>query len=478
MLTAFNISDLILAIIITPLLCALLSFKIFNKNSVVIINILSSLSNIILIGICFYFKKFDIEITLISQILPGIGAVFKTESFAVVFALTCNIIWLLNNIFSYSETKKNHVHEVQNFYGYSSLAFFAITAICLSHNLFMISVFYLVMIFSITKIIETDSFDISKRDSKSYIRTLLPMMVLFLSIAAFATYNTAGNLYFSGTPILKKLIDEKLISIILVLYILGISSITVTPFYRWFLNTSDKNFSHSSILVVSSLTGIFVLIKIFTGIFALDNLYIISQKSEYLKHLPWIFVLTILSCGALALTKNNLEKRVKYIIIASYACCVLGLTSFTESGLLAAEFGIISIAFSASALLFAIRAIKSNASLKYLGEIKGEGKIMPITFAVLSIAALSIIGLPPLSGAVFKFHLMNGIFENQFYFIFVIIVATTISAFCFAPVMFSAFNYKESRSDEVMEAPYSQLLAMVVCIIITLLLFIFPQYFV
>ncbi|MEI6468784.1 MAG: proton-conducting transporter membrane subunit, partial [Betaproteobacteria bacterium] len=70
----------------------------------------------------------------------------------------------------------------------------------------------------------------------------------------------------------------------------------------------------------------------------------------------------------------------------------------------------------------------------------GMGRVMPYTFAAFSVAAISIIGLPPTLGFLAKWDMLEGAVESeQFLFVVVIGLGTMLNTAYFLPIIYKAF---------------------------------------
>jgi multicomponent Na+:H+ antiporter subunit D len=107
---------------------------------------------------------------------------------------------------------------------------------------------------------------------------------------------------------------------------------------------------------------------------------------------------------------------------------------------------------------------------------------MPFTMGAFAIASLSMIGVPPVAGFVTKWYLLNGALSIHNIPILIVLMASTIlNAGYFAPITFKAFfqgrKGKWSRAD-IKEAPLTMVVPIVLAALISVVIGIFPQFFV
>ncbi|MEC8728086.1 MAG: proton-conducting transporter membrane subunit, partial [Pseudomonadota bacterium] len=96
---------------------------------------------------------------------------------------------------------------------------------------------------------------------------------------------------------------------------------------------------------------------------------------------------------------------------------------------IAAKGAALHIVMHASAkitLFFCAGAIYVSAHLNKVSQLDGLGYRMPMVFAAFFLAALSIIGIPPLGGSWSKFLLMAGAAENGMVLVILILAISSL----------------------------------------------------
>ena len=118
---------------------------------------------------------------------------------------------------------------------------------------------------------------------------------------------------------------------------------------------------------------------------------------------------------------------------------------------------------------------------KYVSQMEGLGKTMPITFAAFFIASLSVIGLPPTGGFLSKFYLVMGTMEaEKLPLLIVFLVSTILNAAYFMPIVFRAFfpRGKSARFqwNAIREAPMACLIPLCATATLTVAVFFCPGF--
>jgi multicomponent Na+:H+ antiporter subunit D len=92
---------------------------------------------------------------------------------------------------------------------------------------------------------------------------------------------------------------------------------------------------------------------------------------------------------------------------------------------------------------------------KKISEMNGLGRAMPFTFGAFALAALSMIGTPPVGGFISKLYLIVGALDAGSIGILVVLVASSLlNAAYFAPVVYHAFFSPPAAEDA--DHPYGE----------------------
>ena len=137
-------------------------------------------------------------------------------------------------------------------------------------------------------------------------------------------------------------------------------------------------------------------------------------------------------------------------------------------------------AFGKITLFFCAGAIYAVTHKTKISELDGIGKKMPFTMAAFSLAALSLIGIPPLGGFISKWYLAKGAIEaGEIPLIAVLVVSSILNACYFLPIVYKAFfkELPQGETAERNEAPIIMVVPLVLTAIGTLSLFFVPSLF-
>ncbi|MEM7042824.1 MAG: proton-conducting transporter membrane subunit, partial [Pseudomonadota bacterium] len=197
--------------------------------------------------------------------------------------------------------------------------------------------------------------------------------------------------------------------------------------------------------------GVFSVLKVAVYIFGIDLLS--STGASF--WLAYIAGATIIIASLVAMRKDNLKARLAYSTVSQLSYIVLGAMLATSAGAIGGAMHIAMHAFGKITLFFCAGAIMVATHKTEISQMHGLGRRMPLTFIAFGVAALSIIGLPPLGGAWSKWQLGLGAAETgQSILVAILMISSLLNVAYLIPVAVRAFmpvpttNEQEALSEQ------------------------------
>ncbi len=165
-----------------------------------------------------------------------------------------------------------------------------------------------------------------------------------------------------------------------------------------------------------------------------------------------------------AIAQDDVVRILAYSSISQIGYVILGATLLSNSGLAGGLLHILHHAVMKSTMLLAVGAVMYKTGKRNIRDYQGLGRKMPFTMAAFSIAALSMVGIPPLTGFVSKWFLLLGTVETKSYaFTFVILASSLLNAIYYLRLI----NYIHFKGDakgdvKIDEAPLAMLVPIVI----------------
>jgi len=179
----------------------------------------------------------------------------------------------------------------------------------------------------------------------------------------------------------------------------------VFPTYIWLPRASVAPTPVTALLhaVAVVKSGVFAVIRLTYGSYGTEVL----RGSACLNIALGFALFTVLFGAVMALKETHLKRRFAYSTVDNLSYILFGVLLLSGEGLSA---GLMHMAFHAEIKIlafFAAGAILHKTGKEFNREMDGMGRKMPVTFACLTVAALGLTGIPPLSGFVSKWLLLR-----------------------------------------------------------------------
>ena len=151
-------------------------------------------------------------------------------------------------------------------------------------------------------------------------------------------------------------------------------------------------------------------------------------------------MIAIIAGSILALTQDELKRRLAFSTVAQVGYIILGFGLVNTKGLTGTLFYLASHAVIKSSLFLAAGAMIAATGKQHINELAGIGRKMPITMAVFTIGSLGLVGIPLFSGFVGKWYLLLGSLEaGNMLAVAVIITGSVLCAAYLFPILRVAY---------------------------------------
>ncbi|MEM7440383.1 MAG: monovalent cation/H+ antiporter subunit D family protein [Pseudomonadota bacterium] len=181
--------------------------------------------------------------------------------------------------------------------------------------------------------------------------------------------------------------------------------------------------------------------------------------------LYWIIIpfalLAMFAASLIAVFQTNFKRMLAYSSIAQIGYMLLGMGMFNASGVTATMVHMFNHGITKAALFMAVGALVLRAGTTFYDSIRGMGKAMPLTSAVVVIGGLSLIGVPGTAGFVSKWVLVQAAFELGWWWMALLIVASSLLAVVYVWRVLEALYLGEPAEGAThQEAPMMMLVPM------------------
>lgn len=332
---------------------------------------------------------------------------FMADSLSFLVGLISIVLWTLASIYGIEYMHKGHAQVRYNIFSLLSLA--GMLGVVFTKNLFSLYMFFeLLSIASYVMVVHEETPE-AKSAGLTYI-------VIGISGGLFLLFSIIATYAITGTGDLSKigagLAGHPLMPYIFLGYLVGFGvKAGIFPVHIWLptahpVAPSPASAILSGVMIKAGAYGILRTVYAITGSSLVSSI-------PMGKTLLVIAVITMFFGSFMAIIQTDIKKLLAYSSIAQMGYIILGVSLLSPLGLIGAVIHIFHHAFMKGTLFLVAGAFIHQTGLRKLDDLRGIGRRMPLTMICFSMAALSMIGIPPFVGFISKWYLALGALQSE-----------------------------------------------------------------
>jgi multicomponent Na+:H+ antiporter subunit D len=416
------------------------------------------------------------------RLAPGADMAFRVDGLGMLFALVASFLYMVTSLYSIGYMRGLKEHGQTRFVAFFALAISATLGAAFSANLLTLYLFYEILSLATYPLVAHHQDEKSRISGRRYLTFILGTSIGLVLPAMIYCYHVTGTLEFSTQGIFTGQLSKPALTVLVLMFVFGFAKAGIMPFHSWLPAAMVAPTPVSALLhaVAVVKVGVFSIVRVVTGIFGVDLL----ASADLGGIILFLSATTILVGSCIALSQDELKRRLAFSTISQLSYIVFGVALLTPMGLLGGVIHIAMHAFGKITLFFCAGAIFVATGKKYISQMNGLGKRMPFTYAAFFIGALGVIGLPPSGGFFSKWTLIMGTLEaGHPVLMLVLLVSSFLNAFYFLPIVYKGFfssvqNQGPSGAATIQEAPLCCVIPLVITAVISVVLFFYPTVFV
>ncbi len=397
--------------------------------------------------------------TNLGTFVEGIDLVLRADALGMVFALVSSGLYVLTAVYSIGYMRGHHEPYQTRFFAMLCASVGAALGVAFAANIFVLLVFYEVLTLATYPLVAHDESAEARTSGYKYLAYALSggLAVFGGMVAVFVL---TGSVEFSrgGIEGLATVANEDpwFARAAFALLAGGFAvKAGVMPVHAWLPSAMVAPTPVSGLLhaVAVVKAGAFGVARTVIDVFGPETVAEIGMGVP----LATLAGATIIIASLFALRQDNLKARLAYSTIAQLSYIVLGLSLLTPMALTGGLLHIPAHAFAKLTLFLCAGALYVQLDVKYISEMPGIARRMPVTMSAFSLAAFSMAGLPILAGFVSKWHIMwGGAQAGNLLVPAVLVTSGALNVAYFWPIIYTAFF--ETAADHggkpVLESPF------------------------
>jgi len=399
--------------VIVPFVFGIIMLFFWNKREMQrILNLIAStISLIVAIALCYYVWELGIQSVYIGSWQAPFGILFVADLLAVTMIVVSAIIGFTTSLYALGTMDKLREHF--GFYPLLQIMIMGINGSFITGDLFNLFVWFEVMLISSFALISLGGERKQLEGAIKYV-TLNLLSSSFFLIAVGLLYGMVGTL--NMADIAQKIVfveQQGMVTVVAMLFLIsfGIKS-ALFPLFFWLPASYHTPPSAISAIFAGMLTkvGVYALFRVFTLIFV--------NNIEFTHTILLIIATLTMFSGVLgAASQMEFRRVLSFHIISQIGYMILGLALYSPLAIAGGVFYIFHHIIVKTNLFYVsgvVNEIKGSYMLKNLG---GVLKLYPSLGFLFLIPAMSLGGIPPLSGFWAKFAVVKAGFESSEYFV-------------------------------------------------------------
>ncbi len=431
---------LLLAIVASSLLPGLIIFSLPEPmiRLRTTLNLAGALLKVILVVLLFLHllagRTAEFRLTL----LPEMDLLLRADALSLLFLSLSAVLWLVTTIYAigYLEGAPHR----SRFFGFFSLCVCATTGVALAGDLVTFVLFYELLTLSTYPLVVHRGTPVALRAGRIYLAyTLSGGVVLFAATVWLRAI--AGPLDFIPGGILSILpptLHPTLTLIFLLLMLsLGVKAALV-PLHSWLPTAMVAPAPVSALLhaVAVVKAGAFGIVRVVQDIYGTGLCTVLGVLSP----LALVAALTVIYGSVRALNQDDLKRRLAFSTVSQVSYIVLGIALAQPLALIGGLVHLVHQGLMKITLFFCAGNLAETLEIHKITAMDGVGRRLPATMTAFTIAALGMIGLPPLVGFVSKWYLgLGGLAGGQSWVILLLLSSSLLNACYFLPVIHRAW---------------------------------------
>ncbi len=376
--------------------------------------------------------------------MPNMDLVLRADAMTILFSSLSAVLWLLTTVYAigYLEGSRN----LRRFFGYFSFCVTATMGVSLAGNLVTFFLFYEMLTLATYPLVVHRGTEESMRAGRTYLAYTLGGSSLLL-VGMVWLYALAGPSEFTETGFLRnvKVGNETTLAVIFVLLMMGLGvKAAVFPFHGWLPKAMVAPAPVSALLhaVAVVKAGAFGMVRVVYDVYGIA----LCNELNLLMGFMVLASFTIVYGSCRALFQDNFKRRLAFSTVSQVSYILLGIAIFGPVGTVGGLAHLIHQGIMKITMFFCAGNVDKTLHIKKVSELRGVGRRMPLTMGAFSVAALGMIGVPPMAGFVSKWNLgLGAAISGNSWVIGVLVASSLLNAAYFLPILRAVWFEKPDR---------------------------------
>lgn len=351
------------------------------------------------------------ESLVLLKLTDSLPILLKVDGMTWIFTLVVSSMWLLSGIFSLEYMK--HEENNESYYLFFLISLGILIGLGMAGNYMTLYLFYEGMtLLTLPMVLHSRTKESIGAGIKYLFYSIFGASLALIGFFFVCAYGTTIEFIPGGVMDAVKLAENR--EVLLVVFFLTIVGFAAKagmfPLHGWLPTAHPVAPAPASAVLSGVITkaGVLAIIRVVYYIVGVDFL-----RGTWVQY-AWmtLTLITVFMGSMLAYKEKVLKKRLAYSTVSQVSYVLFGLSTMTPIGMVGALMHIVYHSIAKNALFMSAGAIIYKTHDTMVDQLKGIGKRMPIVMWCFTIASLSLVGIPPLSGFISKWYLAMGSLQS------------------------------------------------------------------
>lgn len=378
-----------------------------------------------------------------------IGIEFVYDGLSAFFVMVINTVSLIVLIYALKPARKEIEGKLMPYYSLIMLMLFGFNGMVLTGDLFNLYVFLEIASLTMYALIAIGEKPAPYAAFRYLIIGTAGGTLYLLGVGFLYTVTGTLNII-DMTAMLPMVADNTAVVASLILMVVGIGvKAAIFPMHGWLPDSYTFTATPTSALIapIGTKVAAYILFRVFLYLFGIELVDAV---------VPLTYILGLFACAGIlygsimAIAQNEMKRMLAYSSISQIGYIILGLSLANPFGFAGALLHVLNHAVMKACLFMIagnLRMQEGHSDISRFDD--GYRKKYPWSMASLSVAAISMIGLPPLAGFFSKWYLALGTVDNSnWLFLAVILISSLLNAVYFFRVLEKVYMKDPSKPNE------------------------------
>jgi multicomponent Na+:H+ antiporter subunit D len=384
------------------------------------------------------------------QLTPQTWIALRVDAVGVLYASTAAWLWLLALVYAFDYLHGPHLPRV---FATLMACLAAAMGVAFAGNLLTFFVFYELLSVLTYVLVVHEQTPAALAAGLKYLAYVLVGGSLVLC-GVLLTFATSGELTFRAGGLFGGDVTHAGLLLTFACFALGFGvKAAVMPLHGWVPDAHPAAPAPCSALLSGVLVaaGAFGLVRVSFEVFGVALL----RELAVMPVLAALASVSVVIAALKALQQDDLKRRLAYSTISQMGYLTLALALLGPVATVGALVHLVHHAFMKGALFFCAGSFAHATGRRGMASLAGLGRRAPLTAAAFTLAALGMIGVPPLSGFIGKWWLGLGMLDSPApYTLVVLLLGALLAAGYLLPVVYSLY-FRPATSEAPPEPPPS-----------------------